>query len=116
MGSQRTSNKDIADKLDTLIELMTAQAVAAQSAAPAATVVAEPAQPTESKIRISQSYLRRMVPKWQKMADSKAETVVGYAYHKRNGKLGLWGCLKSDWSDVSRRDGTIGAVQEVHPS
>lgn len=120
MGTTRTSNKDIADKLDTLIELMTAQAMAAQSAAPVATVVATPeaavaASPKQKSIRISQDYLAKMQPKWQSLANSKGTVFIGYAYKKRNGKNGLWACPAADFAEVSKRDSTIGAVLEVHP-
>lgn len=113
MGSQRTSNKDIADKLDTLIGLLTAQAQN-QTVTPSVTEAPQPK--AGRKLKISEDYLAKMQPKWQALANKRGSTVVGYAYRKSNGKVGLWGCDISSYADVEQRDSTIGAVMEVHPS
>jgi hypothetical protein len=118
MGNQRTSNKDIASKLDTLIELLTAQSMA-QNQTPTVSVqptVAEPQPAKQDSVKIDAKYLAKMEPKWQAYANKLGQTVVGYAYRKSNGKVGLWGCPSNEVADVSARESFIGCIKEVHPS
>lgn len=119
MGTSRTSNKDLADKLDTLISLLTAQAQAQpviQAAQPATTVAAPTTAKGSQPVKVSKDYLAKMMPRWQKLADKRGETVIGFAYRKANHKVGLWGCSPSEYADVASRESTIGAIAEVHPT
>lgn len=106
MGTQRTSNKDIAEKLDTLIAIMTAQA---QAQAPAPTVETTPT-PEPSDNRVEKRYMDHMDKKVAGLtADDGLERVL---YLRRNlaGETKLAYCLRSRWDTLKDR-GLIGAVK-----
>lgn len=111
MGAQRTSNKDIADKLDTLIGLMTAQAEA-QVATPkvAEPVVEETKRDVPSTLRVKPEYLARMKVKAQDHATNKGEQVILYGRVNLAGEHKLAYCLASRWATL-RDKGLIGAVE-----
>jgi len=107
MGASRTSNKDIADRLDTLIDLMTAQASQAAVAAPAAT-------PTEgSSIDVDPEYLAHMTAKAADHATAKGEDVVLYARRNKAGTLKLAYALRARFDTVvAKQPSCIGPVEE----
>jgi len=115
MGAQRTSNKDIADKLDTLIGLLTAQAQARVTSEPA--VVTEPdATPViAGEINIPQGYKVRMSQKAQEHANVHKEGVMLYARRNLQGQVKLAYCLASRWETL-RDNGLIGPVAKFTPS
>lgn len=114
MGTTRTSNKDIADKLDTLIGLMIAAQQSETVVKPEP--VATPAQPKVETVKVDKAYLNAMVPKWQTLANKNNVSYVGYAYRKSSGKTGLWGCPVDQFQKVSQRENCLGAVIQIDPS
>ena len=107
MGTQRTSNKDIADKLDTLISILTANAQA-QVAAP---VVETPKATPTNDINIPEGYMNHMANKLSKLVALDGQKRVLYARRNQAGEVKLAYCLKSRWATL-KDGGLIGAVQE----
>jgi len=105
MGNARVSNKDIVSKLDTLIDLMTAQAVAA------APVIA-PATTTEGgTIKVDEAYLSHMTAKAADHATAKGEDVVLYGRRNKAGETKLAYALRSRYDDVvAKQPSCLGAV------
>ena len=110
MGTASTSNKDIADKLDTLIGLLTAQA---QNSATVEHVVLETAEAKPAEFTMDadlQRQFKRYCVRWDKLAADKGERVVGYAYRNKQGQTKLWGCVESKLDSIQARDSFIGNV------
>ncbi len=106
MGASRTSNKDICDKLDTLIGIMTKQAMPAEVTTP----VTEGDEP-ESNIAVDEAYLAHMTAKAADHATAKGEEVVLYARKNKQGTTKLAYALRERYDDViSGQPSHIGAV------
>lgn len=114
MGASRTSNKDICDKLDTLIGIMTAQAMPAAET-PVTTPVTEggaggDAVGTDS-IAVDEAYLAHMTAKAADHATAKGEEVVLYARKNKRGETKLAYALRERYDAViSGQPSHIGAV------
>lgn len=116
MGAQRTSNKDIAEKLDTLISILTAQAQAQTPAvvtepepvkeAPKAQYNGEPVTPPPPK------YMARMESKVQDAVNNDGQARVIYLRKNLNGETKIAYCLKSRWPTL-RDNGLLGAVKVI---
>jgi hypothetical protein len=111
MGASRTSNKDIADRLDTLIDLLTATAIAA----PAATTVETPAI-TEGDVKVDEAYLAHMNLKAADHATTKGEEVVLYARKNKAGETKLAYALRGRYDEVVKKQPScIGPVGSFKP-
>ena len=118
MGASRTSNKDIADRLDTLIGIMTAQAMPVDGATLARTVVPESVvtpvtegDEPESSIAVDEAYLAHMTAKAADHATAKGEEVVLYARKNKQGTTKLAYALRERYDNVIwRQPSHIGAV------
>lgn len=113
MGNTRTSNKDIADRLDTLIDLLTKQAMPANEAAiPVLPVKAEP----ENNVDVDEAYLQHITAKAQGKADEVGEQYVVYARRNKAKQIKLAYALLSRFDSVSKQPSCIGAIAEITPS
>lgn len=112
MGASRTSNKDICDKLDTLIGIMTAQAMpAADPVLPEVTTPVTEGDEPESTVKVDEAYLAHMTAKAADHATAKGEEVVLYARKNKQGTTKLAYALRERYDDViSRQPSHIGAV------
>lgn len=109
MGASRTSNKDICDKLNTLIGIMTAQAMPAAET-PVTTPVTEGDEP-ESTVKVDEAYLAHMTAKAADHATAKGEEVVLYARKNKQGTTKLAYALRERYDAViSGQPSHIGAV------
>jgi hypothetical protein len=113
MGAQRTSNKDIAEKLDTLISILTAQA---QAQTPAVVTEPEPvkeAPKAESNGHsVPATYMARMESKVQDAVNQDGEARVIYLRRNLKGETKIAYCLKARWPNL-RDNGLIGAVKVI---
>ena len=109
MGTARTSNKDIADKLDTLIGILTTQAM--ESTTPVQT------EPTikDGTVKVDPDYMAHMTAKAADHATNKGEEVVLYARHNKAGETKLAYALRSRYDEVVAKqpscDGAVGSFQ-----
>jgi hypothetical protein len=109
MGASRTSNKDIADKLDTLIGILTAQAEQTQPVA---------ASPTTEggTVQVDEAYLECMTPKAAAHATDKGEETVLYARVNKAGETKLAYALRSRYDAVvAKQPSCKGAVATFQP-
>lgn len=122
MGTQRTSNKDVMEAVSELTEavklLIAAQGAAIAPSEPTQVATTKVVAPTSPKVKINADYKAKMEPAWQNLADKRGTTVVGFAYRKRDGKPGLWGCNKADLAAEAAKYGErfLGAIGEYHPT
>jgi hypothetical protein len=107
MGDSRVSNKDIASKLDTLIDLMTANALATPS------VPAVAAQPTEGgKIEVDAAYLTHMKAKASDHATTKGSEVVLYGRKNKGGEIKLAYALRERFDEVvAKQPSCLGEIE-----
>lgn len=115
--AERTSNKQIADKLDTLIGLMVAQAERETEAAPLPVLndaVTEPEAPTT--IKVDAAYQTHQNGKAQIHADTKGVEVVLYARKNKAGETKLAYALRSRYDEVvSKQPSHLGPVASFQP-
>lgn len=113
MGTQRTSNKDIADKLDTLITILTANAQA-QAPVIEPVAVSEPVvaqAPTEAGMpKIEAKYEAHMSKKVAALTAKDGEPRVLYVRKNLHGETKLAYCLHSRWKSL-KDNGLIGAIK-----
>jgi len=128
MGTQRTSNKDLADKLDTLISILTAQAQAPAKPVPVETesdsiVKAgplpmsqerkpKPAPVSVGDASVDAKYMTHMENKVSKLVASDGQERVIYLRRNLHGETKIAYCLKERWNNL-RDNGLIGAVKVV---
>ena len=105
MGAQRTSNKDIAEKLDTLISILTAQAQE-QVQTPAVVTGPEPVKAPEP------AYMERMESKVQDAVNKDGQARVIYLRRNLKGETKIAYCLKDRWPTL-RDNGKLGAVKVI---
>jgi hypothetical protein len=117
MGTQRTSNKDIADKLDTLISILTAQAQApVVETEPAVTPLGrvEPKQADTPAVKghpeVPRPYWARMDSKITALTAADGQERVAYLRHNLKGETKIAYCLRARW-DTLKDNGLIGAVK-----
>lgn len=117
MGTQRTSNKDIAEKLDTLIGLLVAQAQDAapqvQEPAPVITPVITAPTPTKAEPetpRIEKKYMAHMEAKVAGLVAADGQPRVLYARRNGHGEHKLAYCLHSRWANL-KDNGFLGALR-----
>lgn len=84
-------------------------------------VPSEPTVVTEepkaaSKPKVTAKHKASMMDAWQKLANKRGEAVYGYAYRKRNGKTGLWGCSAAELADRKAADNYLGLIEVVQPA
>ena len=125
MGTQRTSNKDIAEKLDTLISILTSQAAQVQTPAvnaepdtvvkagplPMAHERKAPASETTTP-EVDQKYMAHMTAKVQGLYDTDGQARVIYLRRNLNGEVKIAYCLKDRWLNL-RDNGLIGAAKVI---
>lgn len=112
MGASRTSNKDICDKLDTLIDIMTKQAMPAADPVVSTPVIEDDnGLEAESSVAVDEAYLAHMTAKAADHATAKGSEVVLYARKNKQGTTKLAYALRERYDDViSRQPSHIGAV------
>lgn len=123
MGTQRTSNKDIADKLDTLIELMVAQAERETAKQTPRTYFDNAPAPalTESVIEsppvvLDEAYLAHMSLKAGEHATAKGSEVVLYARKNRRGENKLAYAMRDRYDEsIVRQPSHLGPVGSFQP-
>ena len=118
MGTQRTSNKDIADKLDVLITLLTNQAQAATVKASPQIAAAIPAsQPKAADTGTEPSFEPKYVARMQQVVSDAVKrdgkSRVLYARRNLNNEFKLAYALKQDWIDGTVKDRQKLGVVEV---
>ncbi len=109
---ERTSNKQLADKLDTLIDLMIA---GAQPKAATDTIIESPT--TEGgKVKVDPDYMAHMTAKAADHATTKGSEVVLYARRNKAGETKLAYALRERYDDVvSGQPSCLGAVGSFKP-
>lgn len=80
------------------------------------TVVTEEPKAATSKPKVTAKHKASMIDAWQKLANKRGEAVYGYAYRKRNGKTGLWGCSAAELPDRKAADNYLGLIEVVQPA
>ena len=124
MGDKRTSMKDVAAKLDTLIDLMTSQASQAEIAAPSEAPdspttegqLASQVSDSDGTVKVDEKYLAHMTPKAAEHATTKGEEVVLYARRNGRGETKLAYALRSRYDDVvAKQPSCLGAVASFKP-
>ena len=111
MGTSRTSNKDIADRLDTLIDLLVKQAMPVAPTIPTLAVEqAEAAPSKEGGLEVDSGYKSRMEQKATAHAVKHGTDVVLYARRNKAGEVKLAYALKERWDAGIKDGGMIGAI------
>jgi len=116
--AERTSNKQIADKLDTLIGLMVAQAERDTEAAPLPVLTNEVTEPVAAptSIKVDAAYKAHQEGKSQEHADTKGVEVVLYARKNKLGETKLAYALRSRYDEVvSKQPSHLGPVASFQP-
>ena len=117
MGTQRTSNKDIADKLDVLISILTTQAQAATvtpKAEPQMQASMVPSAPvTEDLPQFAPKYHAKMRQITADAVSNDGKARVLYARRNLKGEDKLAYALKQDWIDGTVKDRQALGVVEV---
>lgn len=115
MGAVRTTNKDIAEKLDTLIDLMTAQAMQ-ENVAPAAQPKAE-AEAVTKDVKLDEAYLEHQKVKAQAHATAKGSEVVLYVRRNKAGENKVAYALRPRYDEqIVKQPSHIGAVASLQPA
>lgn len=115
MGTERTSNKDIASKLDTLIDLMTANAMAEKAPPVLTDKVSDTTEGSE--VVIDESYLAHVKPKVQAAANTHNIEYILYARKNKRGENKLAYAQRSRYDDVvSKQPSCLGAIESFLPS
>ncbi len=118
MGTARTSNKDIADKLDTLIDILTAQAMpVAETPAPSDPgPIRDEGGEAKSDIAVDEAYLAHMTAKAADHATAKGDEVVLYARKNKRAETKLAYALRERYDDVIvGQPSHLGAVGSFQP-
>lgn len=114
--AERTSNKQLADKLDTLIDLMTQQAMAAVPNIPVLTDEVSGAETETTSIKVDAAYQTHQNGKAQSHADTKGVEVVLYARKNKAGETKLAYALRNRYDEVvSKQPSHLGAVASFQP-
>lgn len=112
MGAARTSNKDIANKLDTLIDLMTAAAQAPVVTPPVAT----PTVAIESAPKVDAKYLAHMNVKAAAHATKQGVETVLYSRKNKSGQVKLAYALRPRFdASLKSQPSTLGVVGTYQP-
>jgi len=114
MGTQRASNKDILDAINSLTQAITSMVVAPKQVEADVPVLTERAAPRESNgaIDIDKPYLAHMQAKVAQVAKDKGENYVLYARKNGLGETKLAYTPASKWSALKDR-GLIGPVAMI---
>jgi hypothetical protein len=116
MGTQRTSNKDVLDaiqsqtaSIDALVTALTAGALAPAAASPSSTEQDAPVT-EETTVEVDGAYLSHMTEKAKAHAKDKGETVVLYARRNGRGETKLAYALQERYdSVVSKQPSCLGS-------
>ena len=111
----RTSNKMIADKLDKLIDILTANAMPSTSdEMPTRTQLeTQPDDaPTEQTLNIDPQYVEHMETKVLAYALDKGEDAILYARKNVRGETKLAYCLASKWAGLKDKR-ILGAIKHI---
>ena len=117
--TKRLTSKQVLDSLEERIEAQTKAiesliGVLSGTVKPVAEkpVVEEPKAETP---KVGRKHKARMLDAWQRLANKRGEAIYGYAYRKRNGKTGLWGCSEEELADKEAMPNYLGLVEVVEP-
>lgn len=109
--AKRISNKQIADKLDTLISILTAQAM--ESTTPISTAVI-PAE--QGEVKVDAAYMAHMTAKAADHATLKGEEVVLYGRKNKAGETKLAYALRTRYDEVvAKQPSNLGPVGSFQP-
>jgi hypothetical protein len=109
--AKRVTTAQLGEKLDTLIDILSQQAV--QQAAPAAAV--EPAA-TNPTVKVDDQYLAHMTAKAADHATAKGESVVLYARRNKRGETKLAYALAPRFDEVvAKQPSCLGSVGSFQP-
>ena len=112
----RTSNKMIADKLDKLIDILTANAMPSTPVEvptlelPGSTH--DPEVTSEQTLNIDENYVAHMELKVQAYALDKGEDAILYARKNVRGETKLAYCLASKWAGLKDKR-ILGAIKHI---
>lgn len=116
MGTQRISNKDLLDAINSIGPAV-AQAIQGTqvAATPAVETTAAPEQDaSEGGVKVPPAYHKRVLAKVQAKTNTDGEARVLYARRNLAGEVKLAYCLASRWGTL-KDNGLLGAVDHVKP-
>ena len=117
MGTQRTSQKDVLNAINSLTDVITqlvANGANTPVSAPAAAIVTSAPAPVndgEQTIDVDPAYVTRMEAKVADKCKDGSDRIL-YARHNLRGETKLAYCLASNWTGLKDR-GLIGAIKHI---